>query len=125
VHRYADAACSQDLLGPSATGRHGVLNPHKPYLLQARIDEGVTATSPLLQGITACGCRGGERALRRWLIDARRAPAETARAPTAAHLPHHHRPDHAPAARARSSWLGVIDRRWSIPLAFNGVSTAG
>jgi transposase len=70
VHRYADVASPQDLLGPSATGRHGVLNPHKPYL-QARIDEGVTATSLLLQEITARGYRGGERTLRRWLIDAR------------------------------------------------------
>ena len=70
MHRYADVASPDDLLGPSATGRHSVLDPYKPYL-QARINEGVTATSILLQEITTRGYRGGERTLRRWLIDAR------------------------------------------------------
>lgn len=70
VRRYADVASPDDLLGPALTGRRSLLDPYKPYL-HARINEGVTATSVLLQEISARGYRGGERTLRRWLIDAR------------------------------------------------------
>ncbi len=92
VHRYADVASPDDLLGPAASGRRSVLDPYKPYL-QTRIDEGVTATTVLLQEIIARGYRGGERTLRRWLIDARE---------------HQHKPPAPPpppASRAITGWI--------------------
>jgi hypothetical protein len=82
----------EDLPGPSATGRRSVLDPYKPYL-QARIDEGVTATSVLLQEISARGYRGGERTLRRWLIDARQHHEKPAAPPP------------PPASRAITGWI--------------------
>ena len=92
VRRYAAADSPDDLLGPARTGRRSLLDPHKPYL-QARIDEGVISTTQLLQEIVARGYRGGERTLRRWLIDARthreRPPA----------------PPPPPSARTITSWI--------------------
>ena len=70
VRRYREATSAEDLLGPALTGRRSLLDPHKPYL-QARIDKGVTATTVLLNEIRARGYRGGQRTLRRWLIDVR------------------------------------------------------
>ena len=74
------------------TGRRSLLDPHKPYL-QARIDEGVSATSVLLQEILARGYRGGERTLRRWLIDVR------------AHLQQPPAPPPVPSSRTITSWI--------------------
>lgn len=70
VRRYADVDSPDDLLGPALTGRRSMLDPYKPHL-QARIDDGVTATTVLLKEIQDRGYRGGERTLRRWLINAR------------------------------------------------------
>ena len=92
VRRYADVASPDDLLGPAATGRRSVLDPHKPYL-HARIHEGITATSVLLQEISARGYRGGERTLRRWLIDARQ------------HLEKPPAPPPVPASRTITGWI--------------------
>lgn len=92
VRRYANAAGPEELLGPTASGRWGLLDPHKPYL-RARIDEGVTATSVLLQELRGRGYRGSERTLRRWLIDAR------------AHLHTPPPPPPVPSARTITGWI--------------------
>jgi transposase len=92
VRRYAAANSPDDLLGPTRTGRRSLLDAHKPYL-QARIDEGVTATTRLLAEITERGYRGGERTLRRWLIDAR------------AHLQRPPPPPPPPSARTITGWI--------------------
>lgn len=70
VRRYAQATSVEDLLGPACTGRRSVLDAHKPDL-HSRIGEGVTSTNRLLAEIRGRGYRGGERTLRRWLIQTR------------------------------------------------------
>lgn len=92
VRRYADVDSPDDLLGPALTGRRSVLDPYKPYL-QARINDGVTATTVVLQEIQARGYRGGERTLRRWLIEAR----------ASIHNPP--APAPVPSARTITSWI--------------------
>jgi hypothetical protein len=92
VRRYADAASPEDLLGPALTGRRSLLDPFKPYL-RARIDDGATATSILLGEIRGRGYRGGERTLRRWLINAR------------AHLQQPPEPPPVPSARTITGWI--------------------
>jgi transposase len=92
VRRYADVESPDDLLGPSLTGRRSLLDPFKPHL-QTRIDDGVTATSVLLREIRARGYRGGERTLRRWLIDAR------------GHLQKPPTPPPVPSSRTITGWI--------------------
>jgi hypothetical protein len=71
VHRYADAADVNDLLGPGRAGfRYSMLDSFAPYLLN-RCAEGVTATTLLFNEIKARGYTGGSRTLRRWLVEVR------------------------------------------------------
>src|SRR5262245_52770612 len=66
---------------------------HTSHTYGARIDEGVTATSVLLEEITARGYRGGQRTLRRWLVAARQ------------HLDRPLTPPPVPASRTITGWL--------------------
>lgn len=83
VRRYADVTDPQTLIGPNGTTRDSILDRFKPYL-QQRCTDGVTSTGQLLDEITARGYTGGERTLRRWLVDIRGrdepAPPPTPRA---------------------------------------------
>jgi transposase len=70
VRRYADVTDPQTLIGPNGPTRDSILDRFKPYL-QQRCAAGITSTAQLLDEITARGYTGGERTLRRWLVDIR------------------------------------------------------
>ncbi|RSM36763.1 ISL3 family transposase, partial [Actinoplanes sp. ATCC 53533] len=70
VRRYAEAADPDLLLGPNGTARDSILDRYKGYL-QQRCKDGITGTTELLAEIRARGYRGGERTLRRYLINLR------------------------------------------------------
>ena len=70
VQRYLAVSEPEDLLGVRGSRRGSVLDSFLPYLLQ-RCQNGVTATSTLLAEITQQGYLGGERTLRRWLVQVR------------------------------------------------------
>jgi transposase len=99
VRRYARAASPEQLLGPNPSSPSGRLGPFKPYL-QARCAEGVTATSMLLDEIRARGYRGGERTLRRFLVQIRRGEQP----PT---------PPPVPSAREITAWIMRPDDKLS------------
>jgi hypothetical protein len=91
VRKYARAASPEQLLGPNPSSGPGLLGPFKPYL-QARCDEGVTATTVLYAEIRARGYRGGQRTLRRFLVGIRGREESPA-------------PPPVPSARQITAWI--------------------
>jgi transposase len=68
---------------PNPSSGPGLLAAFKPYL-QTRCAEGVTATSVLYAEIRARGYRGGERTLRRFLVQVRGREQQPPTAPPVA-----------------------------------------
>jgi len=100
VRRYARAASPEQLLGPNPSSGPGLLAAFKPYL-QARCAEGVTATSVLYAEIRARGYRGGERTLRRFLVQVRGGEQQPPTAPPVA------------SARQLTTWIMRPDDKLS------------
>ncbi len=92
MRRYANVADAEQLLGPARRRRSGLLEVHTSYLRQ-RCADGVTGTGQLLQEIRACGYRGGERTLRRYLIAIRGTPTTPPPPPP------------TPSSRTVTSWI--------------------